>query len=64
METLLSNEHLGLIELDADQQKNVDGGFFPLVILGVYISSKIVAGVIVTAFVGGVAAGVAIAASE
>ncbi|PIQ49884.1 MAG: hypothetical protein COW03_02565 [Cytophagales bacterium CG12_big_fil_rev_8_21_14_0_65_40_12] len=57
-------EKMGVQEMNSGDQSASNGGFFPLVILGVYISSKVMAGIIIGTFAVGTVAGVAIAASE
>ena len=53
-----------LEELDKEQLRKTEGGFIPLIILGTFYSAKVVAAAAGGAFFAGVAAGVAVAASD
>jgi lactobin A/cerein 7B family class IIb bacteriocin len=57
-------ENLNLVELSAQEVKEVDGGFIPLVIFGVYFSAKAVAGACFAAAALGTAAGIAVYAKQ
>jgi lactobin A/cerein 7B family class IIb bacteriocin len=56
---IMNLENLGVQEMDARELQTVDGGFVPLVIWGVAVSAKAVAGACVAAFAGGVTIGAA-----
>lgn len=47
----------GVQELNVKEIKKTEGGFVPLVILGYYVSAKIVGGVAIGAFAAGSVAG-------
>ncbi len=51
----------GVQEMNAEEMRENDGGFIPLVILGVTYSAQLVAAACGTTFLAGVAAGVACA---
>jgi hypothetical protein len=51
-------ENLGLVELNAQEVQGTEGGFVPLVILGVTYAAPVVAGWICGAFAAGVGIGV------
>lgn len=53
-------EQIGVQELTTVEQREVDGGFFPIVVLGVVIGAEYVAGL----FFAGVGIGVAVAQSN
>ena len=55
---------MGVQEMNTQEMKKVDGGFFPLVIFGIYLSSKVVAGIIIGTFAVGVGVGISVAASD
>jgi len=63
METLKMND-LGLVELNESETTNLSGGFFPIVIFGIYLSAKAVAGIIIATGVVGVGVGAYIASQE
>ena len=52
-------ENLNLVELNAQEQKETEGGFVPLVIWGIALTAEAVAGGAVAAFASGVAIGAA-----
>ena len=52
-------QNYGVIQLSSNDLIETDGGFVPLVIWGVAISAKAVAGAVVGAFAAGVAIGAA-----
>ena len=52
--------NLNLVELNAQEVEEVDGGFFPIVIWGVVIGAEYVAGL----FFAGVAVGAAVAQGQ
>lgn len=51
-------DNLNLVELNAQDCQGIDGGFIPLVILGVAYTAPVVAGWICGAFAAGVGIGV------
>ena len=53
-------ENLGLVELNAQEVQEVEGGFFPIVIWGVTIGAQYVAGL----FFAGIGIGVAVAQGQ
>lgn len=53
-------EKLKVVELEAQEVKSVEGGFIPLVILGITYSASTVAAWCGVAFVAGTAAGIAV----
>jgi hypothetical protein len=56
----LELQSLGLRELDAKENMEMEGGFIPLLIFGVLYSAKVVAGVCLLSAAAGVACGVAV----
>jgi lactobin A/cerein 7B family class IIb bacteriocin len=53
-------QNLNLVELNAQEVENTDGGFFPIVVWGIVIGAEYVA----TLFVTGVAVGAAVAQGQ
>ncbi|WP_291400516.1 class IIb bacteriocin, lactobin A/cerein 7B family [Daejeonella sp.] len=53
-------ENLNLVELDAREMNEVEGGFIPLIIFGYYLSAKVVAAGCFGAMALGTAAGIAV----
>jgi len=60
----LSLNNLGVQELDSREMGEVDGGFIPIVVLGISFSAKAVAGWVGGCFLAGVAIGASVAAVE
>lgn len=57
-------DSLNLKELTQQESEETSGGFFPVVIFGIYLSAKAVGAIICTVGAIGVATGVYIAAHE
>jgi|TARA_B110000037_G_C17123440_1_gene506928 lactobin A/cerein 7B family class IIb bacteriocin len=57
-------QNFGVQELSASEIREVDGGFVPLIIWGVYLSANAVAGIIGTCFLAGVAVGANVASDQ
>lgn len=57
---MLEIKKLGLVEMSTQEVNEVDGGFIPLVICGVYFSAKAVAAAMGVAAVAGTACGIAV----
>jgi lactobin A/cerein 7B family class IIb bacteriocin len=57
---IMKLENLNLVELNAQEVQEVDGGFIPLVICGVYFSAKVVACAMGAAAIAGTACGIAV----
>lgn len=55
---------MNLVDLNAQEVQEVEGGFIPLVIFGVYFSAKAVAGACFAAAALGTAAGIAVYAKQ
>ena len=53
-------ENLGLVELNAREVQEVEGGFFPIVVWGVVIAAEYVAAL----FIAGMGVGVAVAQGQ
>jgi hypothetical protein len=57
---IMNLENLNLVELNAQEVEQTEGGFFPIVVWGVVIGAEYVAGL----FFAGVGVGAAVAASQ
>ena len=57
---MLEIEKMGLVEMNSQEVQDIDGGFFPIVVLGIYLS----AGTVSNLFFAGVAIGCTVAATK
>lgn len=57
---IMNLQNLNLVELNAQEVEQIEGGFFPIVVWGVVIGAEYVAGL----FFAGMAVGVAVAQSQ